>query len=348
MITARKTNRGTALACLAVAALTTLDLVAATSATASPTPAAPHRASSIVFISDRDSPSPDQLTDEVYLYDTAAGHTSRLTTNDVAEAFPVLSPDGRYLAYLSNTGISVCPLSFAAGSWSCGPARGVVSDPAPGNGGRFVWTPDGRSIVYGGTDPVGGDVDIFSVNLFNLKSARNLTQEASGEPAAFDGAPTVSPDGHYVVYAHAGDLYRRRIDGTQPVALTSTPTTEFAPAYSPDGSKIAFHSNRPGTFDIYVMQPRPESTENPVVDLTSEVIAPDGSASHERYPTWSPDGAEIAFWWYVIPPGLDDGEIYTIRADGTGIENLTANNPTDPAAQAVGDITPAWGTARRH
>ena len=303
-----------------------------------------------MFISDRDSPSPDQVTDEVYLYDPATGRTSRLTTNAETETMPQISPDGRYLSYLSNTGIDVCPLSFAAGRWSCGAARGVVSNPEPGPGGRFVWTPDGRSIVYGGLDPIGGDIDVFSVNLFNVKPARNLTQEAPGEPAAFDGQPSVSPDGRFVVYGHGGDLYRRRIDGSRPVTLTSTPTaTEFGPAYSPDGSRIAFHSNRGAAdFDIYVMRPRPESAANPAVDLTDELTAPDGiTPSRERFPTWSPNGDKIAFWWHVTPNGFDDGEIYTMRADGTGIQNLTANNPTDPKAQPIGDILPAWGTPRR-
>jgi Tol biopolymer transport system component len=305
-----------------------------------------------VFISDRDSPSRDQVTDEVYLYDTATGRTSRLTTNTVVESFPQISPDGRYLSYGSNTGIDVCPLSYAAGKWSCGQPRGVVSNPAPA-GGRFVWTPDGRSIVYGGTDPVGGDIDVFSVNLFNLKPARNLTQENPDEPAGFDGQPTVSPDGKFVVYGRPGidgsDLYRRRIDGSHPVALTSTPSaSEFGPAYSPDGKKIAFHSNRPGAtdFDIYVMRARPESTANPAVDLTAELTAPGRVPSRERFPTWSPDGAQIAFWQHVTAEGFKEGEIYTMRANGTHIRNLTANNPTDPTAQPVGDILPAWGRPR--
>jgi hypothetical protein len=266
----------------------------------------------------------------------------------------VISPDGRYLSYLGTGGINVCPLSFAADSWSCGAERGVVSNPAP-TGGRFVWTPDGRSIVYGGLDPVGGDVDVFSVNLFDLEPARNLTQEAPGEPTAFDGQPTVSPDGRFVVYGRTlpggSDLYRRRIDGSHLVALTSTPNAaEFGPAYSPDGSKIAFHSNRrEGNFDIYTMRPRPESATNAAIDLTDELSAPNGTPSRERFPTWSPDGAQIAFWWHVTPDGFSEGEIYTMRADGTDIQNLTANNPTDPAAQPVGDIMPAWATpARRH
>jgi Tol biopolymer transport system component len=311
------------------------------------------RATGIVFISDRDSPSSDEVTDEVYLYDTSTGRTSRLTTNTIAESFPQISPDGRYLSYLGNTGIDVCPLTFTRGGWSCGPARGVVSNPAP-TGGRFVWTPDGRSIVYGGLDPVGGDVDVFSVTVSDLRPARNLTQERAGEQATFDGQPSVSPDGRFFAYGHSttggGDLYRRRIDGSHPVALTSTPTaSEFGPAYSPDGSQLAFHSNRPGpaNFDIYVMRPRPESTANPAIDLTDEVRAADGTASFERFPTWSPTGAKIAFWWHVTPQGFADGEIYTMRADGSHPQNLTANNPTDSAAQPVGDIMPSWGTPRR-
>ena len=349
MMTTHKSNRGAAIAVrLTVTALALLAMAAATLAVESPAAAAPKRASGIVFISDRDSP-PGQVIDEVYFYDSTTGRTSRVTTNDVVESFPVLSPDGRYLSYLTGTGISVCPLSLAAGNWSCGPARGVVSDPGPA-GGRYVWAPDGRSIVYGGTDPVGGDIDVFSVELFTLEPARNLTQEAPGEPAVFDGQPSVSPDGRYVVYGHAGDLYRRHIDGSHPVALTSTPATEFGPAYSPDGSKIVFHSNRPSAtnFDIYVMKAKAESVDNPAIDLTGDLTAPDGiTPSRERFPSWSPNGAEIAFWWHVTPQGFEDGEIYTVRADGTGIHNLTANNPADPDAQDIGDIMPAWGTARR-
>lgn len=49
----------------------------------------------------------------------------------------------------------------------------------------------------------------------------------------------------------------------------------------------------------------------------------------------------------MSPAGLVDGEIYSIRAEGTQVTNITANNPTDPAAPPVGDIMPAWGRARR-
>ena len=336
MTRTRTINRGAAAALLALA----LTVPPA----APPADAAPTRASGIVFVSDRDSPSPDQMIDEVYLLDPSTGHTSRLTNNRVAEQFPVLSPDGRYLAYLSATGISVCRLSYAAGDWTCGAARGVVSNPAP-TGGKFAWTPDGRSIVYGGEDPIDGDGDVFSVGLYSFQPARNLTQEAPGEAPVFDGHPAVSPDGRHVVYGHDGDLYRRRIDGSHAVRLTSTAgVNEYGPAYSPDGSMLAFHSNRrAANLDIYVMRPRPESSGNPAVDLTERLTAPDGTPSRERFPSWSPDGSQIAFWW----GDLEDGEIYSVRADGGAVRNLTANNDSGPPGRPIGDVEPSWGVPRR-
>ena len=328
-----------------LAAIAVLGLSAATFVASPAAEAASRHPSGIVFISDRDSPSPDQLSDEVYLYEPATRHTSRLTNNAVAESFPVISPDGRYLAYVDGLGISVCALSYRAGSWSSGEPRVVVSYPSPANG-RFAWTPDGQSIVYSGVDPVDQDGDVFIINLFDLTPVRNLTQEAPGETAAFDGQPTVSPDGRFIVYgrteAGGGNLYRRRIDGSHPVKLTATASAaEFGPAYSPDGSHIAFHSNRghPANFDIYVMKARPESAFNPAIDLTDELTAPDGTPSRERFPSWSPDGRRITFWWHVTPDGFTDGEIYTMRSDGTHIRNITANNSDDPS----GDILPSWG-----
>ena len=68
----------------------------------------------------------------------------------------------------------------------------------------------------------------------------------------------------------------------------------------------------------------------------------------ERTPSFSPDGRQIAFWWFAdlesdFPPGFADGEIYSMRADGSRVRNLTDNNPTDPSALTKGDIHPDWG-----
>ena len=58
--------------------------------------------------------------------------------------------------------------------------------------------------------------------------------------------------------------------------------------------------------------------------------------------------------WFTDPPGgfgfgCNDGEVYAIRAEGTHVRNLTANNPEgadEPATPLYADITPDWGQAR--
>jgi hypothetical protein len=66
--------------------------------------------------------------------------------------------------------------------------------------------------------------------------------------------------------------------------LTNDPGLDFDPAYSPDGTEMAFASNRTGQSDLYVMAAR----GGPPRRLTR-------TAATETQPAWSPDGSEIAF-----------------------------------------------------
>ena len=66
--------------------------------------------------------------------------------------------------------------------------------------------------------------------------------------------------------------------------LTQDPDEDGEPEWAPDGSRIAFHTNRDGNFEIYSMNPDggdPQRlTDSPGIDLSA---------------AWSPDGARIAF-----------------------------------------------------
>lgn len=321
--------------------------------------AKPRLSGAIVFISDRDSPSPDAVQDDVYLFDTRTGRTSRLTDDPQVERFPRLSPDGRYLAYASASfpGVQVCRVVRAGSGWTCTSPRPLVGYPGV-VGGNWQWTPDGRSVVFGGQTVDEPDGDIYRISLEGFSPAENLTDEKSGDAEIPEFQPTVSPDGRHVVYTRDGDLWRRGIDGSDPVRLTNTPqpVQEYGAEYSPDGRTLAFHSNRKAPVDlaiddvdVYVMAPRRESATNVVRDLTSGLTAPGGGPSRERFPSFSPDGSRIAFWWSVGggQSDFDTGEIYTVRPDGSDPVDLTANNPTDPAVPSVGDIFPDWGRVRR-
>lgn len=69
-----------------------------------------------------------------------------------------------------------------------------------------------------------------------------------------------------------------------PRAITPTDVSSRAPSWSPDGSRIAFESNRSGSWDLYVL----ELESGSVRRITA-------SRSDDRWPAWSPSGAHLAF-----------------------------------------------------
>ncbi len=101
--------------------------------------------------------------------------------------------------------------------------------------------------------------------------------------------------------------------------LTRDQGQDDFPAWSPDGRRIAFSSNRSGNYEIYVLG---VDGGNPI-RLTR-------NAADDADPKWSPDGRRIAF----VSDRSGNHDIYVMNADGTGVRQLTTN-PT-------GDGSPAW------
>jgi len=138
------------------------------------------------------------------------------------------------------------------------------------------------------------------------------TDEAAGADAVGKIAFTRSPDG-----VDTRDIYTMNADGSGVTQLT-TEGEEHRPAWSPDGSKIAYDSYHPvpsGNFDIYVMNADGSNKTN----LTNTPGVGDGV--QELDPDWSPDGSKIAF-----DRSSDSGNtsaIYVMNADGSGVTQLT-------------------------
>src|SRR5262245_38856992 len=75
----------------------------------------------------------------------------------------------------------------------------------------------------------------------------------TSEPIRFARSPDISPDGKQVVFSYLGDLWMVDASGGVARHLTMHEKHDFGPVFSPDGTHIAFSSNRHGTYDVFTM-----------------------------------------------------------------------------------------------
>jgi Tol biopolymer transport system component len=117
---------------------------------------------------------------------------------------------------------------------------------------------------------------------------------------------------------HEGNLeiYRMNADGSAPTRLTDNSATDNLPSISPDGTKVAFSSDRGGNADIYVMN----IDGSGVTQLTS-------GAGIDLQPAWSPDGTKIAYHGSSI----EQFDIFVVDATGGTPIDVT-NSPADEAS----------------
>ena len=117
------------------------------------------------------------------------------------------------------------------------------------------------------------------------------------------------------------EIYVMNANGSGQTNLTNNGVQDLAPAWSPDGSKIAFGSGVL-TWEVFVMN----------ADGTGRTNLSNNAAAIDSGPVWSPDGSKIAF------NSDRDGNfsIYVMNADGTGQTRFTNNG----AENYVGSWSP--------
>lgn len=106
------------------------------------------------------------------------------------------------------------------------------------------FSPDGSKIVFSCwrfRD------NIFGIYMMNADGT-NLVRVTPGQ----EEYPKFTRDGSKIVYSN-GDVWITSLDGFNKVNLTNNPAYDAYPTISPDGTRIAFASNRTGNYEIYVM-----------------------------------------------------------------------------------------------
>ncbi len=104
-----------------------------------------------------------------------------------------------------------------------------------------------------------------------------------------------------------------KADGSGLRNLTPKPVGTYAtPAWSPDGRKLAFVSDRDGNSEVYVMNADGSGQRN----LTR-------NAAFDADPSWSPDGRKLAF----VSNRDGSYRVHVMNADGSGQRRLAQHTP---------------------
>jgi hypothetical protein len=115
------------------------------------------------------------------------------------------------------------------------------------------------------------------------------------------------------------DIYTFNADGSDVVDITPDLLPDRDPAWSPDGTKIAFGTVRSGDFEVFGMND----------DGTGLTNISNSPGTADRDPSWSPDGTKLAF---ESTNGFST-EVWRMNSDGSSKEQLTNSSPA---------LSPAW------
>lgn len=259
--------------------------------------------------------------------DATGGHA--VTFNAAWDSDPVWSPEGTRVAYTKNgsSGGSEIWVTNEDGTGS-GPAAAIyLNDLAVGD-----WSPDGTLLL--GTERAVNPETFESMGTF-IVTVELATGQLTRLGSYDDGydAPTYSPDGSEILLTlfrpedpdGGSDLWAMNIESGERRRITDTNAEEHGAAWSPDGTRIAFH----GDGEVWAMN----ADGSGITQLTSD------AENYDESPVWSPDSTSIAFASSREPSGL-----WVMNADGTELRPMPAGSgvlsPGDWIAGSVAPLAP--------
>ena len=276
-----------------------------------------------------------------------------------SESTPRWSPDGRYLAFVSSRNDKHDNDQLWLLDRAGGEARPLTK--LDGSVVDYVWSPDSRTIALVVLDPDPDADDEATKSDDDKKPPKPIVIDRFQFKRDIDGYLRDRRQ-RLVTFDLASGATRR---------LTSGEFDEFLPAWSPDGSRLAFVSNRDHdpdrsyNYDLWVV---PASAKGEAPARLTTFPGYDNEPDTESYPAWSPDGRSIAYlqggpvalFSYgthhlavvsasggeprILTPGLDRNVTKPLwSADGRSLRFIVEDDRT----QWLGSVAAAGGPVKR-
>ena len=261
---------------------------------------------------------------------------------------PSLSPDGRFLAFVSSRNLFTTDVYIADAETGRiikrlgGPSSDPHFDAISWINSAGDWSPDASKfafIVYANGDN--------QIAVFDTKKAEVEKRYAMGDIGAVTHVAW-SPDGRSLVFSGLkggqSDLYLLDLATSGITQLTNDRYSDIQPTFSPDGRSVAFASDRgPATsFDSLTFSP----LQLAVLDMSTREVRvvqafPDAKNIN---PQFSPDGQDLYFVSDqdgisdIYRVSLSSGQLFRVTRVATGISGITSISPAITVARNTGRI----------
>ena len=251
-------------------------------------------------------------TKALYLSDESGKRRVKIISATLSDGYPAVSPNGKQVAFYGKydryktwsihtvdvDGKNLRRLTNVKHVWDSSP----------------TWSPDGKTIAFareyrGDDGSMREEVWLMNADGSNKRQIKALNGRS----------PDFMQDGRLLFQTQTGpsQISITNIDGSNIIQLTNDDSNNMSPKISPDGSRIAYLSNRDGNQEVYIMN----------LDGTNQQRITNNDIS-EWGPAWSVDGTKVFFSSQNVHGFYD---IYKANKEGSEIEKVIEN-----ASQASG------------
>jgi Tol biopolymer transport system component len=258
----------------------------------------------------------------IWVVQLAGGAPVRVTTDEYLNISPVWWPDGKRLLFVSNRDGSrdVYQVAISGSGQPKGTPMRLTTGLEPHG---IDLSADGTRLSYSVFTDVANlwSLEIPSGGTTSITEAVRVTSENQVIEFA-----DLSMDGSWWAFdsnRHGNqDIYRMPAGGGEPQQLTTDPSDDYRPRWSPSGQEIAFYSLRTGNRDVFVMSSDGRSLQQ----LTDD-------PAYDVFPEWSPSGDAIVFQ----SRRTGQSELYLVTREPGGTEWSAPEQLT-----TVGANAPHW------